>query len=77
MLDLPAIRLARLIRGREVSVTDVITETLRRADEVQARFNAFATITHESALLQAGQADKGIRDTPPSRCLSYSECRFP
>ncbi len=65
MLDLPAIAVARLIRNREISATDVVKETLRRADEVQARFNAFATIAHDSALLQAQKADEAIRNASP------------
>jgi aspartyl-tRNA(Asn)/glutamyl-tRNA(Gln) amidotransferase subunit A len=65
LLDLPAIAVARLIRNRDVSATEVMKETLRRADEVQAHFNAFATIAHDSALLQAQKADEAIRNTPP------------
>lgn len=65
MLDLPANAIARLIRNRDVSVSELMEETLKRADEVQTRFNAFVTIAHDSALLQAQQADRAISDASP------------
>ena len=52
-----ATELARLLRDKEVSATEVVTAHLDRIDAVNPAVNAIVTLTGEHALAQADQAD--------------------
>ena len=65
ILHLSGTAIARLIKRGEVSAVDVMEQTLKRAMEIQARFNPFVTITHDAALLHAQQADNVLQQTEP------------
>ena len=59
-LDLAAIsavELARLIRGRELSATELLTATLARIGEVNPGINAIITLAPEQALAAAAELD--------------------
>ena len=61
--DLPFLSLvevAELIRTRQVSSTEVTTLMLRRIDEIDGIWNAYATVMAETALAEARQADHEI-----------------
>src|SRR4051812_25085570 len=55
-----AAELARMIRTKEISATEVMRTTLDRAQRVQAACNCFITICAEQALADAATADKVI-----------------
>lgn len=48
---------AELLRSRELSATDLVTETLRRIDRYDRRLNAFRVLLAEDALAEAREAD--------------------
>ena len=52
--------LARMIRAKQISATEVMRATLARAQEVQAACNCFITICAEQALADAAAADKAL-----------------
>lgn len=52
--------LARLIRDRKISATEVMRATLDRADRAQPILNCFITICHEQALRDAAAADAAL-----------------
>jgi aspartyl-tRNA(Asn)/glutamyl-tRNA(Gln) amidotransferase subunit A len=52
--------LANKLRAKEFSVTELTRAMLARIDAAQSRLNAFITVTPESALAQAGQADRAL-----------------
>jgi aspartyl-tRNA(Asn)/glutamyl-tRNA(Gln) amidotransferase subunit A len=54
----PAAELARLIREKELSATDVMEATLARAHKAQAILNCFITICADDALRDARAADE-------------------
>ena len=53
----PAVELARLIRSRELSATELLTAVLARIDEVNPRINAIVTLAAEQALAAAAELD--------------------
>ena len=55
-----AAELARMIRAKQISATEVMRATLKRAQDVQAACNCFITICAEQALGDAAAADKAI-----------------
>jgi aspartyl-tRNA(Asn)/glutamyl-tRNA(Gln) amidotransferase subunit A len=57
---LPAAELARLIRARKVSATEVMRATLERAERAQPILNCFITICREDALRDAAAADAAL-----------------
>ncbi len=65
----------RRLRAREVSAVELATESLRMIREQQPRLNAFITITDETALAQARQADRdfaGGVDRGPLQGVPYA-----
>ena len=65
MLDLdlcfrPAVELARMIRGKEVSPVEVMENCLARIDEVDATLNAFCFTYPEEALRKARAAEAAV-----------------
>src|SRR6185312_6938357 len=52
--------LARMIRGKQISATEVMRATLARARDVQAACNCFITICADQALAEAAAADRTI-----------------
>ncbi|MBA3450016.1 MAG: amidase [Chloroflexia bacterium] len=62
---LPAVELAARIRAREISPVEVVDAVLRRADELNPRFNAFTVILGEAARAQARQAEAAARRGDP------------
>ncbi len=64
----PASELLRLIRGREISPLELMEALLRRAEEVNPRIHAFATLHPEEALKQARAVTESLaagRDPGP------------
>src|SRR5438105_6131680 len=57
---LPAAELARLIRTRQVSAREVVRTVLARIAALEPQINAFATLSAESALDAADQADERL-----------------
>jgi aspartyl-tRNA(Asn)/glutamyl-tRNA(Gln) amidotransferase subunit A len=57
---LSATELARLIRTRQISAREVVRTVLARIAALEPQINAFATLTAESALDAADQADQRV-----------------
>ncbi len=57
---MPAVALARMIREREVSASEVIGAHLRRIDDVNPRINAVVQLGADAARAQARAADEAI-----------------
>jgi len=55
-----AFELARMIRTKRASATEVMGATLRRAEQVQAACNCFITLCDDQALAQAAAADAAV-----------------
>ena len=53
----PAVELARLIRSRELSATELLTAVLARIDEVNPAINAIVTLAAEQAFAVAAELD--------------------
>ena len=53
----PAVELARLIRSRELSATELLTAVLARIDEVNPGINAIVTLAAEQAFAVAAELD--------------------
>ncbi|QRN80389.1 MAG: amidase, partial [Nocardiopsis sp. BM-2018] len=63
--DLPAHRLAMLIRSRELSPVEVAEHYLERIRRLDAHYGAYITVAEKSALEQARNAQKrAMSDTP-------------
>jgi amidase len=63
-----ATELARRIRAREVSVTEVMEAHLARIERVNPQVNAIVTLTAERALDDAAAADRALANgAPPTR----------
>ena len=56
----PARRLARMIRGRKVSATEVVRAFIAQIERVNPRLNAIVTFTPERALQQARALDRRL-----------------
>jgi len=52
---------SELVRGREVSPVELVRECLEKIDALNPELNAFITVTAESALQEATQAEAEIR----------------
>lgn len=57
---LPATELAALIRRKKVSPVEVVQATLDRIDRLNPQLNAYVTLTRESALTEAGAAERAL-----------------
>ena len=55
--------IARLIKDRDASPTEVMSQALLRAQEVQKRLNPLVTIAHEHAMAQAQQAETALKNS--------------
>jgi len=64
-LDLPAAKIASGIRDRQFSCEEVVGESIRRAERVNARLNAFTTIRQQQALEAARDTDHAIASGKP------------
>jgi aspartyl-tRNA(Asn)/glutamyl-tRNA(Gln) amidotransferase subunit A len=60
MHNLTLAELARKLRAKDFSVTEITKSLLRRIEAAQPGLNAFITVTPESALAQAGKADAAL-----------------
>ena len=60
-----AVELARLIRSRELSATELLTAVLARIDEVNPPINAIVTLAAEQAF--AAAAGNSTRGPPAAR----------
>jgi aspartyl-tRNA(Asn)/glutamyl-tRNA(Gln) amidotransferase subunit A len=56
----PAVELARMIRAKQISATEVVRTVLARAEAVQAACNCFITICADQALRDAAAADQAL-----------------
>ena len=52
--------LAKKLRAKEFSVTELTTSLLGRVEAAQPRLNAFITVMREQALAQAAAADRAL-----------------
>jgi Asp-tRNA(Asn)/Glu-tRNA(Gln) amidotransferase A subunit family amidase len=59
-LDLSALRIASGIRGGQFLASDVVAESLRRAQEIAGKFNPFTVIRTEKAMAAARAADRAV-----------------
>jgi len=57
--------LARLIKQRKVSIVEVMSQTLQRAETVQANCNPFVTLVPDEALAHAKLLDVQLEYAPP------------
>ena len=57
----PAHELARLIRGGEISASEVVTEHLARIEELNPAINAFVHVASVEAMAQAAEVDAARR----------------
>ncbi len=62
LCDQNAWELAKLLKKGEVSSREITESVLKRIDEKEGTLNAFITTTRDSALKQADEADKRLRD---------------
>jgi aspartyl-tRNA(Asn)/glutamyl-tRNA(Gln) amidotransferase subunit A len=62
MHTLTLAELARKLRAKEFSVTELTKALLARIEAAQPRLNAFITVMADSALAQAARADAALRD---------------
>ncbi|MFN3974387.1 MAG: amidase [Dehalococcoidia bacterium] len=62
---LPGWRIRELIARRQVSPVEVARHFLERIDRLNARLNAFLTVTHEVALAQAREAEEAVMQGKP------------
>jgi aspartyl-tRNA(Asn)/glutamyl-tRNA(Gln) amidotransferase subunit A len=62
MHTLTLAELARKLRAKEFSVTELTKALLVRIEAAQPRLNAFITVMADSALAQAARADAALRD---------------
>ena len=69
LLHLPALRLAALIRRREVSAAEVVEAHLRRIEEVNPRVVALVADRFDDARREAAAADARLRHAPDPDAL--------
>ncbi len=60
MINLDAVTLARMIRGKEISPVEVVDAVLRRIDALQGTVNAFITVTADEAEAAARRAKAAV-----------------
>ncbi len=60
-----AVELARMIRMKEISPVEVVTAFIRRIEAVNPKVNAFCTLTFDSALEAAKQAERDVMEGKP------------
>jgi 1-carboxybiuret hydrolase len=63
--QLSASELARAIRERELTASQVVAATLERIDSVDSQINAFTHVSRDSALAQAAQIDGLVQQGAP------------
>ena len=61
---MPARKLARLIRGRKLSATEVVKAFIAQVERVNPRVNAIVTFLPEQALRDARRIDAALRRSP-------------
>src|SRR6266481_7828432 len=61
MIDLSISEAAKLLRRKKISPVDLATACLDRIERLNPVLNAFITVTHESALVQARAAEDEIQ----------------
>jgi len=61
MLDLSISEAAELLRQKKISPVDLASACLDRIERLNPMLNAFITVTHESALAQAREAEDEIQ----------------
>ncbi len=85
ILRRPALELARLIRERELSASELVTASLERIDRLEPSINAFTYVAAEEATAQAGAITPGdarpfagvpiaIKDNRPVRGMPLTMC---
>ena len=71
-LDLPAPKIASGIRTRKFLASDVVAESLRRAQEIAGKFNPFTVIRTEKAMAVTASE---VRMSPGPLCTQRFEGR--
>ncbi|MDP6707319.1 MAG: amidase family protein [Alphaproteobacteria bacterium] len=56
----PATKLGEMIRGKEISVSELVAAVLARIEALEPKVNAFATLTAEAAMAAAAEADAAV-----------------
>ncbi len=57
LIEKSAVELAKLVRDKEISATELVTDTLKRIEEVEPKVHSFLTVTNEHALARASEFD--------------------
>ena len=65
LCDLNALRLAKMLRSREISTMEILRSVFKRIDEREGTINAFITVTREQAEKQADRIDKLLGEGRP------------
>ncbi len=60
-----AVRLAQMIRRRELSPVEVVTAFIKRIESINPKVNAFCTLTFDRAIQQAKQAEMDVMEGKP------------
>lgn len=59
---LTALEAGKLIKNREISVTEITKAALDNIDKTDKNYKAFVTVCHDEALKQAEEVQKKIDD---------------
>ena len=62
ILDLPAHKLIKLLKRKEISVEEVVLAQFKRIEEVERKIKSFVFLDREKALNEARGWDKKIRE---------------
>ena len=62
LCDFSALRLAEMLRTREVSATEILRSVFRRIEEREEAVNAYITVARDHALAQADRIDRRLAD---------------
>jgi len=68
IIDLPAHRIVKLLKTKDISVEEIILAQFKRIQEVEGKIKAFVSLNKEEALNEAKAWDRRIQkneDTPP------------
>ena len=61
----PAVELARMIRRKELTPMEVVSAFIKRIETLNPKVNAFCTLTFDSAVKEAKQAEQAVMEGKP------------